>query len=376
MHLNSYIGYDGTGRGILSQLKYTNKNKISTIICEIKSTKHYELIKEINSYGGEHISLNRNKFYDIFIILKLAILLKKKRIDILNTHNAIPCWYGNIAAKIAGIPVVFTLRGVQTENYKFLLKHSFLFWPAILLDRFTINFADKVVAVSDELRILYIENEKIPSEKIITIKNAIDLEPFEMNYGAVCWRNKLCIQMNAIVVGTVGHLFELKGHECLIKAARIITQKFNNITFLVVGDGPLQNNLINKAKEYGISKQFIWCGSVKDVIPLLSIMDIFVLTSLTEGLSRALMESMAMGLPAVCSGIDGNLEAVVNGETGFIFPVNDHSTLAEKLLLLIKDDKLREKMGARARVKVKEEFDMQNLARKYEELYMEIIRLS
>ena len=373
MHLNSYIGYDGPGRAIIGQAKYTNKKKFNTVICEIKSTRYYEVVREIKNNGCEHISLNRNKFYDLSIILKLAILLKKKKIDILNTNNAIACWYGNIAAKLLTVPIVFTLRGVQTENYKFYLKRKYLFKSAIFLDRFTINYADKVVAVSDELRKLYIENEKIPSDKIITIYNAIDLEPFEINYDTMSLRKKLCIQMDAVVVGIVGHLVELKGLECLIKAAKIITQKCNNAIFLIVGDGPLKSNLINKVKKYAISKNFIWCGSVKDVIPLFSIMDIFVLPSLTEGLSRALMESMAMGMPSVCSAIDGNLEAVDDGETGFIFPVNDHESLADKLLPLIRNEKLRREMGEKARARAKEKFDMRHLARAYEELYMELV---
>ena len=373
MHLNSYIGYDGPGRAIIGQAKYTNKKKFNTVICEIKSTRYYEVVREIKNNGCEHISLNRNKFYDLSIILKLAILLKKKKIDILNTNNAIACWYGNIAAKLLRVPIVFTLRGVQTENYKFYLKRKYLFKSAIFLDRFTINYADKVVAVSDELRKLYIENEKIPSDKIITIYNAIDLEPFEINYDTMSLRKKLCIQMDAVVVGIVGHLVELKGHECLIKAARIITQKCNNVTFLIVGDGPLKNNLINKVKGYDISKQFIWCGSVKDVAPLLSIMDIFVLPSLTEGLSGALMESMAMGLPGICSNVAGNLEIAVDGETGLIFPVNDYKVLADKLIFLIKNEKIRKEMGERARARAKEKYDMRNLSLKYEELYMELI---
>ena len=373
MHLNSYIGYDGPGRGIIGQAKYTDKTKFQNIICEIKSTKHSDFIKELKNHNCEHVSLNRNKFYDLSIIIKLIILLKKYEIDILNTHNAVACWYGNIAARISGIPVVFTLRGLQTENYKYLLKRSFLYIPVILLDRFTMMFADKVVAVSDELRKTYIENEKLPSKKIITIHNAIDLEPFNINYDTMSWRKKLGIRMNAIVVGIVGHLVELKGHECLIKAARIIAQKYDNIKFLAVGDGPLKNDLINKTKKYGISELFIWCGSVKDVIPLLSIMDIFVLPSLTEGLSRALMESMAMGMPSVCSAIDGNLEAVVDGETGFIFPVNDHESLADKLLFLIGNEKLRKEMGEKAQARAKEKFDMRTLTCTYEELYVELI---
>jgi glycosyltransferase involved in cell wall biosynthesis len=102
-------------------------------------------------------------------------------------------------------------------------------------------------------------------------------------------------------------------------------------------------------------------------------MDIFVLPSLAEGISRALMESMAMGIPSVCSAIDGNLEAVVDGETGYTFLVNNHKSLAEKLFILINDEAKRKYMGEKARNKVKKEFDMKTLSDKYENLYLKIL---
>lgn len=377
MHLNSYIGYDGPSRGILGQIKYMNRNRFQPVICEIKSTRHWELIKVIEDIGCEHVSLGRNKFYDLSIILKLVLLLKKQKIDVLNTHNAIACWYGNIAAKIANIPVVFTLRNNQRENYKLLLKKRYQFQIAIMLDRFTMRVADKIVAVSQRLEKFYIENEGIPKEKIITIDNAIDLETieqFKKNYDRENFRTGMGIGRDIIVIGIVGDLVERKGHACLIEAARIILKTNDKVVFLIVGEGPLKENLIEKINNYFILNHFIFTGHVKNVFHYVAAMDIFVLPSFAEGISRALMESMAMGMPAVCSNIDGNLEAVVDGETGFIFPVNNHDALADKLLFLIRNEEVRKEMGGRARARVKEKFDMRNLTRKYEELYTELIK--
>ena len=377
MHLNPYVGYDGPSRGIIGQIKYMNKDRFQPVICEIKSTRHPELIREIEDMGCEHISLNRNKSYDLSIILKLAVLLKRNKIDILNTHNAIACWYGNIAAKIANIPVVFTLRNNQRENYKLLLKKRYQSQIAIMLDRFTMRLADKIVAVSQRLEKFYIENEGIPKEKIITINNAIDLETieqFKKNYDRQTFRTGMGIGGDVTVIGIVGDLVKRKGHDCMIEAARIILKKNDKVVFLIVGEGPLKGDLIKKINDYCISDNFIFTGHVKNVFHHLAAMDIFVLPSFAEGISRALMESMAMGISAVCSDIDGNLEAVVAGETGFIFPVNDYQMLVDKLLFLIRDEELRKEIGGRARARVKEKFDIRNLTRKYEELYTELIK--
>jgi len=287
MHLDSYIGYGGPSRGILGQVKYTDKDKFQSIISEIKSTKHAPLVREIVNNGYEHISLNRNKFFDVSVILKLAILLKKKNVDVLNTHNAIACWYGNIAAKIANIPVVFTLRNNQKENYKFLLKKRIKYEIPILLDRVTMRVADKIVSVSKRLERTYIENEGIPEEKIMTIRNAIDLEiidQFMVKHDRESIRQEMGIGATITVVGIVGDLVERKGHACLIEAARMILRGNDHTVFLIVGDGPLMRNLMQQIERYSIQKNFIFTGHVTNVFYYLAAMDIFVLPSFAEGI--------------------------------------------------------------------------------------------
>jgi len=376
MHLNSYIGYDGPSRGILGQIKYTDKCRFDHVVCEIKSSKHDELVRDLLQNGYEHVSLNRNKFYDVSIILKLARCLKKNRIDLLNTHNAIACWYGNIAARIAKVPVVFTLRNDQRENYKFLFKKKLISEAASLLDRVTMRVADKIVSVSKRLERTYIENEGIPEEKITTIRNAVDLEiidQFKVDHDRESIRQEMGIGTPLTVVGIVGDLVERKGHACLIEAARILLKENEHTIFLIVGDGPLRESLTQQVARHSMQKHFIFTGRVANVFHYMAAMDIFVLPSFAEGISRALMEAMAMGLPAVCSDNDGNMEAVDDGDTGFIFPKNNHAVLAGNLLTLIENQELRLKMGKQARLAAEKNFDMRNLARRYEELYIKLI---
>lgn len=377
MHLNNYIGYDGPSRGIIGQAKYTDKDRFHTTICEIKPSRHDELVKLVTGMGCDHACLNKNKVYDISVVLKLMRLLRSNKIDILNTHNTLACWYGNVAARLAGIPVVFTLRNVQSENYKFLFKKSYFYKTAIIIDYLTMKIADKVVAVSERLRNYYIENMHVPWNKIIAINNAIDLEQFNVEYDRQQIRMELGIgNRSDVIIGIVGDLVERKGHACLIDAARIIVQENNNVRFLIVGDGPLKHDLLRQIIKYDLSEFFIFTGHVKNAVPLFSIMDIFTLPSYAEGISRALLESMAMRIPSVCSAIDGNLEAIVDGETGFIFQTDDHKSFADKLLLLISDDGRRKVMGERARNKVEREFDMRSVSARYENLYINILKMN
>jgi len=379
MHLNSYVGYDGPSRGIMGQVKYMNRGRFQPVICEIKSTKHPELVHEVKGMGCEHVTLERGRSYDLSIIARMTSLLKRREIDILNTHNAIACWYGNTAAKIAGVPVVFTLRNNQRENYKLLLKKRTLYETARLLDKVAIKIADKTVAVSKRLERFYIEHEGIPAEKIMTINNAIDLEKVDPYVGDGARRDarqRMGIGNDTMVIGIVGDLVERKGHACLVEAAKsLVRTTHSEIIFLIVGDGPLRADLARRVTEYSLADHVVFTGHVTNAFPLLAAMDIFVLPSVAEGISRALMESMAIGMPSVCSAIDGNLEAVDDGETGFIFPVDDHETLADRLLVLVANEDLRKKMGEKARVRAKEQFDMKRLAREYECLYADLFRI-
>ena len=376
MHLNLFVGYDGPSRGIIGQIKYMDKDRFQPVICEIKPTQHPELISHVKDLGCEHICLNRNRFYDISIFIKLVGVLRKYRIDVLNTHNALACWYGNIAAKLVSIPVVFTLRNNQWQNYKLLFKKKPFYEAARLLDRITMRFADKTVAVSKRLERFYVEHERVPQEKILTINNAIDLEPieeFRRNNDRQCLRGKIGIDADKVVVGIVGDLVERKGHSCLIEAANIIVKEQKNVAFLIVGDGPLMADLQRKIDSYKLANHFVFTGQVKNVFNYLMSMDIFVLPSFAEGISRALMESMAMGIPSVCSAIDGNLEAVVEGETGFLFPVNDEAILTEKLLTLIQNSEQSKKMGEKSQKLASKMFDIKKMAGGYEDLYLELI---
>ncbi len=378
MHLNQYVGYDGPSRGIMGQVKYMDRERFQPVICEIKSTKHHELVNEVKDIGCEHVTLGRDRSYDLSIIVRVAFLLKRRKIDILNTHNAIACWYGNTAARIAGVPVVFTLRNNQRANYKLLLKKRTLYETARLLDRVAMKIADKTVAVSKRLERFYIEHEGIPAEKIMTITNAIDLETVDPYVGDGARRDarqRMGIRQDTAVIGIVGDLVERKGHACLIKAARSVMKTHADVVFLIVGDGPLRADLARRVSEDSLADHVVFAGHVKNAFPLLAAMDIFVLPSVAEGISRALMESMAIGMPSVCSAIDGNLDAVDDGEMGFIFPVDNDEILADRLLVLIANEDLRKEMGEKARERAKEKFGMRKLARAYEELYVDMIRI-
>jgi len=151
--------------------------------------------------------------------------------------------------------------------------------------------------------------------------------------------------------------------------ARIVLENSEpgSLKFVVIGDGDLRNELERYAQQSGIAENVVFTGESDDVFPLLQTMDVFVMTSLYEGLSNAIMEAMLAGLPVVATDVGGNRELVINGETGFLCPSNDASSLAEKVTGLLGNERDAGQMGDKGKKRIIMEFKVEKMV---EEIYM------
>ncbi len=163
-------------------------------------------------------------------------------------------------------------------------------------------------------------------------------------------RAKLGIPADALVVGSVTRLSLQKAPLDLVDAFAEIHRKRPLTHFIIVGDGPLRPDVEAKIRELGLSDQITLTGLRRDVPELMAAFDIFVLSSLWEGLPRVLPQAMATGLPIVATRADGSAEAVAEGENGFLVQRGQPKALAGKVLLLLNDAELREKMGENGRL--------------------------
>jgi glycosyltransferase involved in cell wall biosynthesis len=175
------------------------------------------------------------------------------------------------------------------------------------------------------------------------------------------------------VVGIVARLARVKDHVTLLEAYLSLTALGDKNRLLVVGDGQLRAKLEDLAFSLGISKRVIFAGLRDDIPDLMRAMDIFVLSSLSEGISLTLLEAMACCLPLVATEVGGNPEVVINGETGYLVPPRNPEEMAKKLLLLINNEKLRRQMGEKGRERVIRNFGIKETTRKYEELYNSVL---
>jgi glycosyltransferase involved in cell wall biosynthesis len=172
-------------------------------------------------------------------------------------------------------------------------------------------------------------------------------------------------------VGIVARLSQEKGHKVLINAFKQVSQKLN-AKLLIIGDGPLKETLMQQVQDLQIQDRVLFLGFRKDIPQLLAMIDLFVLSSFTEGISLTLLEAMASGKPVVATMVGGNPEVVVNRKTGYLVPAGDATSMAEMMISLLGDHQKRQEMGIAGRERVIEYFSMENMNAGYTKLYMTI----
>ncbi|MBN1147481.1 MAG: glycosyltransferase family 4 protein [Anaerolineales bacterium] len=204
------------------------------------------------------------------------------------------------------------------------------------------------------------------------INNAVELERFSnLATDPLEIKRSLGIPENATLVGTVGRLVIEKGYEDLLEAAAIVLRSRLQVYFMIVGGGPLEDALKRKAEQLGIASRVIFTGPRSDIEEILSCMDLFVSSSLWEGLPTAVLESMSASVPVVATRIPGAQALIQHGENGLLVPTCNPNELSSAILKLIDSPSMRMDFAERS-LKIVQDFSIDKVARTHEELYLSI----
>ncbi len=306
------------------------------------------------------LTFQRQHRFDFGLMKRLKKFIQDENIDIVMTTLFYADVLGAMVGHKAGAKGVFSWETISSP--KWLKPHRL--WGY----RYAIRRADKVISVSQATADWLVAKRKVPREKIEIIPYGVNLNEFKSEPLTIK-RQDVGIPENHIVVGQVSRLDEQKGHRYLIEAAQRIVRKNENVTFVLVGDGPKRTEIEQEIEEKRLTHHFVLLGFRRDVPGLLRLFDIFTLPSLYEGLPNVVLEAMASGLPVVATPVDGTKEAVVNQETGLFVPVKDPEILANTLVELINNPEKRKSFGKAGRQRVEEKFSLRHQVRKFEELY-------
>jgi len=229
------------------------------------------------------------------------------------------------------------------------------------------------VAVGEQIRAALVAHEGIPRERIDVIYNGIDLGRFEGDFDRTGIRASLGLSEEDVVVTQVARLVELKDYPTALRAIQQGAAEVPRLRYLIVGDGPERQSieaLIDQLDLQGIVQVL---GSRDDVAEILAASDIFLLTSITEGIPLTLIEAMATGLPCVATDVGGVAEVVIEKETGLLAPEQDSTALARHIRRLANEPALRRELGAAGKRRAREKFDERQMQAAFVKLYQEVL---
>jgi glycosyltransferase involved in cell wall biosynthesis len=223
---------------------------------------------------------------------------------------------------------------------------------------------------------LMVDAKVAPREKFTTVYSGMEVEPFleaEQHRDRV--RRELGYSNQHVVIGKVARLFNLKGHEYVIEAARRVVEANPNVRFLFIGDGILTDQYVERIRAAKLEEYFHLTGLVPPArIPeLIGAMDVVVHTSLREGLARVLPQALIARRPVVSYDVDGAREVVISGETGYLLPPKSIDPLADALIELAGDQALRRRLGEEGRRRFTDQFRHDVMTRQLRELYQRIL---
>ncbi|MCL5674197.1 MAG: glycosyltransferase family 4 protein [Candidatus Omnitrophica bacterium] len=335
-----------------------------------------ELIRQKNIPFKKIRNLVRqiNPFIDVIAFFRIAMLLRKERFDIVHTHSAKAGILGRVAAGIFSPSsiTIHTIHGLSFHPYQNRLKNRFYVFYEKIADFFT----DYYVSVSEIMVKRCLDAGIGKKKKFSIIRSGFDVKKYmEADTMREKTRQALGIKENEILLGMIGRLFYLKGHDYLLNVFSKMTKDYPGLKLLIIGGGILQNKFETFVKKNNISEKVIFTGLVKgEKIPeLVSAMDFGVHTSLREGLPKAVAQIMAGGKPVIAFDVDGTKEIVRDSFTGFLVPAKDEVILEEKISILIKDPVFRQKMGNNSRKIIEQNFSTEKMLDEIEKLYLNIV---
>jgi glycosyltransferase involved in cell wall biosynthesis len=326
------------------------------------------LAAELERAGVPVLLGDKRRSADLRTLRALRRALRERRIDVAHAHNFMPAYY-LAAAGIgwgAGVASVATCHDMGAR-----LARRKLRW----IMRWALARMNRVIMVGAQVHARYLDAGVVDARKTLRILNGVALERF--SYGADARaraRHLLGLGEDDRVIGCVGRLVELKNHRALVDLMPELAREFPNLRLVLVGDGPMRQHLEQRALELGVTQRVILAGEQPDVARLLPAFDVFALPSTTEGLSLALLEAAASGLPIVATAVGGNPEIVEQGRTGLLVPSGDAGALADALRGLLAQPARASELGRAARTWVADNASLAAMFRSHDQLYRQALK--
>ena len=363
MHVVQSLDVGGLENGVVNLLNRLSDHRFKHVVCCL--THAGRLAERIQSKDVEIVEMGLPTDRFRFPLFTLRRLIRRWSPDVLHTRG-----WGTIdavfAARAAGVP-----RLIHGEHGREATDPEGLNRKRNLVRKCFSPLVDRFVAVSDDLRLWLTQIVGISPLKVMTIHNGVDTDKF-VGDGRDAARRMLGLDASTFVFGTVGRLDPVKDHGSLLQAFAAIARADRRACLVIVGDGPMRTQIESKVAELAIGERVRLLGERSDVSMLLQAFDVFVLTSIAEGISNTILEAMASGLPIVATRVGGNPELLEHGISGHMVAARDVSGLTTAFANYLVDPVLCRQHGRAARQRVVDKFSLERMAADYADLYLSL----
>lgn len=304
-----------------------------------------------------------NDFRAIFQIRKFC---QEHDIDILHTHSSKPGVVGRFGGTLASVPrIVHTIHGFSFHGFMPAWKRMLF----VTIERMMSRYTSVLLLYSHQDHKLATRLGIGAKKSVETFYYGIDYNPFSEQIDRKRIRTSLGFNDSDLVVGFTGRLTEQKGLHILIAAFALAHRQIPSLRLLLVGDGHLQDDLQSMANRMDIKDRVVFTGFRSDIAPLLISMDMFIMTSLWEGLSRSLAEAMYASLPIIATDVGGTSDAIRNNETGWLIPPDDVQSATVALLEVIRNPVKATELAGNGHRWARKNFDPQLMGDRISQLY-------
>ncbi|MDI6735724.1 MAG: GT4 family glycosyltransferase PelF [bacterium] len=362
MHVVHGFGLGGMENGLVNLINGVDSNIFDFSICCL--SKSGESAKRIKRNDVQIFEFHKKDRHEYFLCMKLSRLFQQERVQIVHTHNWGTLFDGVVGAKIARVPII--IHGEHGLWYEDILQVK---KRRLLTQKLIFNFTSQIVTVCEDLKRTLTKLTGIKEEKVICIPNGVEFQRFDVEIDRDSKRREIGLQKNDIVVGIIGSLDPIKDHKTFLSAGVEIIKEFPKARFLIIGDGLLKKELLALSEKIGLSKRVLFLGQRDDIPELLKIMDVFVSSSLREGMSNTILEAMSVGRPVVATKVGGTPEIVEDGKTGFLVCPANPEELAEGIIKVLKNPQQSKDMSRAGQERVREKFSLDKMIIAYENLY-------
>lgn len=343
------LGIGGAENMLIEQIRCVNRNLFQVFLITILPNPKINLADKIVP-DVTYTAFNFSGLFDFGSWWRLFVFFRKEKFDAVVTNLFNTNLIVRIVAICARVPTILSNELNIYEDKKT--------WQ-IIVDWVLARFTKRIFVSSPSVLEFTTKQERIPKEKFLLNYNAIPLKLGEVKNNRGKILKELGLAEDFIYIVTAGRLIEQKGHHFLIEAAReMLNDGVGNFAILIFGQGVLEEELKKQINSLGLQDKVKLLG-MSTMEKILAISDIFVLPSLWEGLSIALLQAMDSASPVVATHISGSREVVIDGESGLVVAPSDTKALARALIRLIRDEKLRHRLALGAHERARD-FSIEN----------------